>query len=169
MNYEQLAEPNLDQFTQAYIEAMLWSSTLAPYGECPEGGNIAVLCRWDEDDTHVCMDCSDCEPNYEPPADDNYGVCDISADLMDRIMEDCSAFQSDNDNLLADWYEKCGETEERAGHDFWLTREHHGAGYWDRWSSNTNEGRIGDELTKAAHAYGEMYLYVGDDGKIYGS
>ena len=165
----------MDQFTQAYIEAMLWSSTLAPYKECASCGENAVMCQFDADgdgpEWTLCFDCGGNPQlnNYEPPADDNYGVGDISADLMDRIMEDCSAFQSDNDNLLNLWYVEARETPERAGHDFWLTREHHGAGYWDRWSSSTSEGRIGKMLTDAAHSYGEMYLYVGDDGKIYGS
>jgi len=146
----------MDEFTEAYIEAMLWSSTLAPYGECPECGNTAVLCRWDEDDTHVCMDCSDREPNYEPPADQNYSTCDISDDLMERIKEDCTKFQDEND------LSECGDSQ--AGHDFWLTREGHGCGFWDGDWPDT-----GDILTKASKAYGEMYLYVGDDGKIYGS
>jgi hypothetical protein len=37
-----------------------------------------------------------------------------------------------------------------AGHDFALTRNHHGAGYWCR-----DLGDLGDRLTTAAHAYGE--------------
>ena len=44
------------------------------------------------------------------------------------------------------------------------SREGHGCGFWDGdWPIT------GDILTKASEAYGEMYLYVGDDGKIYGS
>ena len=48
------------------------------------------------------------------------------------------------------------------GHDFWLTRNRHGAGFWDR-----GLGDVGDRLTKAAHAFGESDLYVGDDGNLY--
>ncbi len=48
------------------------------------------------------------------------------------------------------------------GHDFWLTRNRHGAGFWDR-----GLGSLGDDLTKRAHAYGSSDLYVGDDGKVY--
>jgi hypothetical protein len=48
------------------------------------------------------------------------------------------------------------------GHDFWLTRNRHGAGFWDR-----GLGALGDRLTSAAHAYGEVDLYVGDDGRLY--
>lgn len=51
---------------------------------------------------------------------------------------------------------------EQIGHDFWLTRNRHGAGFWDR-----GLGELGDTLTDIAHAYGECDLYIGDDGLIY--
>ena len=50
----------------------------------------------------------------------------------------------------------------QVGHDFWLTRNRHGAGFWDR-----GLGELGDRLTDAAHAYGDSDLYVGDDGKVH--
>lgn len=53
-------------------------------------------------------------------------------------------------------------TPDRAGHDFWLTRNGHGAGFWDR-----GMGKLGDRLADAARAYGSVDLYVGDDKKIY--
>lgn len=43
----------------------------------------------------------------------------------------------------------------RLGHDFWLTRNHHGAGFWDR-----GMGAHGEALTKLAHFFGEADLYV---------
>lgn len=50
-----------------------------------------------------------------------------------------------------------------AGIDFWLTRNGHGAGFWDR-----GLGDVGTRLTCAAHNYGSVDLYAGDDGLIYG-
>jgi hypothetical protein len=51
---------------------------------------------------------------------------------------------------------------EAAGHDFWLTRNHHGAGFWDGdWPEP--QAAI---LTEAAHDFGEFDLYVGDNGDI---
>jgi len=44
------------------------------------------------------------------------------------------------------------------GHDFALTRNGHGAGFWDR-----GYGAVGDELTTAAHAYGSAEVYVTSD------
>lgn len=52
---------------------------------------------------------------------------------------------------------------EEAGHDFWLTRNRHGAGFWDGdWPDP-----LGDTLTEAAHSFGEQELYLGDDGLVY--
>lgn len=53
----------------------------------------------------------------------------------------------------------------QAGHDFWLTRNGHGTGFWDR---DLPDG-LGDLLTKKAKAFGMCDLYVGDDGKLYGA
>lgn len=43
---------------------------------------------------------------------------------------------------------------ERDGHDFFLTRNHHGAGFWDR-----GYGVRGDALTKAAQTFGSADVY----------
>lgn len=48
-------------------------------------------------------------------------------------------------------------------HDFWLTRNHHGAGFWD----GDYPEPIATQLTNLAHGFGECNLYVGDDGLIY--
>lgn len=63
--------------------------------------------------------------------------------------------------------EKCGDLIDGANitqvaHDFWLTRNRHGAGFWDGdWPEN------GDKLTKLAHSFGELAVYVGDDNLLY--
>lgn len=51
---------------------------------------------------------------------------------------------------------------EQIGHDFCLTRNHHGAGFWDR-----GIGAAGTRLTDLAQSFGESDLYIGDDGLIY--
>ena len=52
--------------------------------------------------------------------------------------------------------------EEQAGHDFWLTRNRHGAGFW-----NGDWFNVSGSLTQLAQTFGEADLYVGDDGRIY--
>jgi uncharacterized protein YbcC (UPF0753/DUF2309 family) len=49
----------------------------------------------------------------------------------------------------------------RLGMDIWLTRNHHGSGFFDH--SYENE----DKLTAAGHKLGSKDLYVGDDNKLY--
>lgn len=53
--------------------------------------------------------------------------------------------------------------ESEAGHDFWLTRCGHGAGFWDGdWPEPA-----ATRLDVAARSAGERTLYVGDDGLVY--
>lgn len=46
---------------------------------------------------------------------------------------------------------------EQLGHDLWLTRNGHGVGFWDR-----GLGELGSDLTKAASAMGEQWLYTAE-------
>jgi hypothetical protein len=90
----------------------------------------------------------------DKPLDDNYTMADIHPDTLFKMVADCTDFQAAND--LSEG------TDKQAGHDFWLTRNGHGAGFWDGDWSET-----GDKLTEACKAWPEVYLYVGDDGRIY--
>lgn len=51
-----------------------------------------------------------------------------------------------------------------APHDFWLTRNNHGAGFWETidW-----EESVGDKLTEIAQSFEEVRLVEGDNGKLY--
>ena len=52
--------------------------------------------------------------------------------------------------------------EEQLGHDIWLTRNHHGAGFFDRSYDYDNEKKLID----AAHALKEVDLFINDDMKL---
>lgn len=147
---------NLSTFLQAYIEAALWSSTGAPFDICPCCEQQAVLCRWDEDGEPVCSNCSDREPNHEPPLDDSYGPEDLTPATLSTMEAECKDFIEAQAELLEEL------SAAQAGHDFWLTRNRHGTGFWDRVL-----GEVGKALTEAAHTYGSCDLCVGDDGMIY--
>lgn len=99
------------------------------------------------------------------PLDYNYDMEDIAPDTLKQMMDDCKKFQEENKEFLQKQYYLVNRYNflEIAGHDFWLTRNHHGAGYWDGdW-----EKEIGEKLTEASQKYKEIDLYVGDDGQIY--
>jgi len=96
------------------------------------------------------------------PLDANYTIYDFSPGAYREAVKDCDAFQVENEALLEAAYEATGNDAERAGHDFWLTRAGHGAGFW-----GGDWGEYGDALTAAAEKYRPVDLYVGDDGKLY--
>lgn len=125
----------LDTFTLSYVETLLWSEL---------------------DDN-------------EDPLDDNYTIEDIDLDALDEIINDCNDFQNKmlkkytEEKLDAARLVKSYAMLEQSGHDFCLTRNSHGAGFWDGdWSKP-----IGRELTKLSESFGSQHLYVGDDGKLY--
>jgi hypothetical protein len=86
--------------------------------------------------------------------DQDYSIEDISSECLTTMIADCTKFQAENSSMYA--------SDSQAGHDFWLTRNHHGAGFWDG-----DYPEHGDTLTKKSHEFGECDLYVGDDGLIY--
>ena len=123
----------LDSFTRAYIQAALWSS------------------------------CDD----SERALDSIYSPIDLAPETREKIVKDCAKFLAENEATL--YSATCTRGSglfphiEQAGHDFWLTRQGHGCGFWDGdWSEP--EATI---LTDAAHKFGTFDLYVGDDGLIY--
>jgi hypothetical protein len=75
----------------------------------------------------------------------------IPDDFIKQAETDCRDFQEANADLLA----SAGDDSQN-GHDFWLTRNRHGAGFWDH-----GYGETGRKLTDAAHVYGEHYLELG--------
>lgn len=130
----------LECFTCHYITTALWSS-------CDDDGT---------------------------PLDDRRDVDDIAPGALAAMQADCAAFWNANaDTILCDGapqardFDSAASESERiaamAGHDFWLTRCGHGAGFWDGdWPEPA--ATLLDIASKAA---GSRDLYIGDDGMIY--
>ena len=97
----------------------------------------------------------------DDPLDSNYTAESIEPVTLEKMKADCHKFITENDNLLSQVY-KTVDGYSSAGHDFWLTRNGHGAGFWDR-----GFGYIGDALTDRSTEFKECLLYVGDDNLIY--
>jgi len=101
------------------------------------------------------------------PIDQNYSADDISPELMKKMVEDCQNFLHQCGHLITDencLYKGCSAMS-YAGHDFWLTRCGHGCGFWDGdWAEPA-----ATTLTEVSQGedFGECWLEVGDDGKIY--
>lgn len=96
------------------------------------------------------------------PLDKNYDSTDFSWDATKECIDDCGDFI----RLLAregvDWESEMSAGE--FGHNFYLTRNRHGVGFWDREYTDQNMGGI---LTDWAHTYGTHGLYLGDDNQLY--
>lgn len=101
----------------------------------------------------------------EAPDDDtsfqshNFDESDLTPEALESMRADCDAFIADNaaDLLIIEKLHARGEwsSAEQSGHDFWLTRNGHGAGFWDR-----GYGTVGRRLNDACEPYGEVHLYA---------
>lgn len=116
----------LDEFTRAYMVAALWSSNHTDGEHAGE------------------------------PLDSVYSIDDISDEWRAQAIADCRDFQRAKRVDLAKAYELYGTAEDPhgyAGHDFWLTRNRHGAGFWDRGLLD-----VGDRLAEAARLCGTVEI-----------
>lgn len=115
-----------------------------------------------------CADFADCGPDHETHEKEWSGELDA------RMAKDCATFiaMCDEYKVLDDLAELAPEySDERFGHDLWLTRNGHGAGYWDRSELEPMIEALGvtlgTRLTQLAERMGGVDLYVGDDGLVY--
>lgn len=92
------------------------------------------------------------------PLDDGRDIDDLPAETLAKMRDDVADFVFGNSRDL----NRSTLEESQIGHDFWLTRNGHGAGFWDR-----GIGAVGDRLTAASKVYSSVELYIGDDEQIY--
>lgn len=98
----------------------------------------------------------------ENPMDENHSEQDINPGALTGLKDDCNAFIDQNADLLLEAVTKPGYTFANAGHDYLLSRNGHGAGFFDR-----DLDEVGDKLQEASQDAGTVDAYVGDDGQIY--
>lgn len=94
-----------------------------------------------------------------------------------RIFTDCDAFARQAQPIIARHIGfadleidtqtgREGYTPEQVGRDFWLTRNGHGVGFWDR-SFVPGGAALGQELSTLADSFLPRDAYRGDDGRAY--
>jgi len=120
-------------YPQQALETLLWSSTV--------------------------YTSEDCEPDtadqFEP-----------SQELIDRVGDDFARFEDILYEAMPDFDPvddckiECDEFK-HLEHDFILTVNGHGAGFWD------GDWKSGDELTDLCRQFNEIEIYLGDDGLLY--
>ncbi|USN15595.1 hypothetical protein KIKIMORA_04770 [Brevundimonas phage vB_BpoS-Kikimora] len=130
-----------DDFAQAYIVSALWTGVEFKHGDPRAEGDRAL----------------------------DFGPFDVRPETLRDMIADCAAFVTANratiESAIATGKVVCGPDFDewgRAGHDFWLTRNGHGAGFWDGdWPEPQAE-----RLSEAAREFGDYDLAMGDDGSI---
>ena len=116
---------------------------------------------------------SECDDNGVP-FDANYFIEDFDEESLKKLYGEYQQFLSvveekitekigEEWDCIDDFYDLAQPALNQTEYDYILTRNRHGAGFWDGdWSDSVSE-----ILTDAAQAQGEFDVYVGDDQKIY--
>lgn len=125
-------EKYVSAFVQGYLTCALWSSS-------------------DSDD-----------PTGGEHLDENYSVDDIAPASKADHEQQCRVFIDAHLDLLSRLQDRLGYEASTAGHDFWLTRNGHGAGFWDR-----GFGSFGDALADDARACGSSDPWVDKAGAVH--
>ena len=140
----------LSNVTDSYLETALWSTT-----NCDENG--------DGDCFDADFDIADFTEEGRNSAEAD---CSILIELL--MSADCSAHGE-----YANLFDAADDLQgyERIGHDFWLTRNGHGAGFWDGdYVSRTHNQDYGKMICELLYAkfgrYSEVYLYDNGEGCV---
>lgn len=148
---------SLTPFCQAYIEALIGFEN-EPFTTRAE--RDADREEWDERAREG--------QQKEIPGD--FGFADMAPRTVAEAIADCAAFQAEAAELLALAADN-GYDDTNAGHDLWLTRNGHGAGFWDRDALSEcvpeTDETLGDLLSDVARKMGNLDVYLGDDDLIY--
>lgn len=135
---------HIDQFIFSYIQALLWTSNEDEFPEYCYSGEFSISIE---------------------------DVERISPDTLDRIIKDCAAFEDAVESALANWTGEDANIDQidsyKAGHDFALTRNGCGSGFWDR-DADVYGVEPRDTMNRIAKSFPEFNLYKGEDGLIYG-
>lgn len=112
------------------------------------------------------------------PLDGSKYADDPTPELRAKLAAHVHAFALAHPILCREALNLDGYSAARLGHDLWLTRNGHGAGFGDRgrlsgvpvpsvWGRAVYAADdLADALTQAAQMMGECHLAVGDDGRV---
>lgn len=132
---------DIAEVVREYIGTMLWLE------HC--NGTVPT----DDGHEHTTDNPQDCDASLDYIG---YDADALAPEALKEIESDVTDFVEANAADLD------GLTAAHIGHNFLLSRNGHGTGFWDRgW------GERGDRLHDAASVYGTMGAYVGDDGQVW--
>lgn len=133
----------IETITKHYLLAMLW--TMPGDDDCENPGDDIALCDLPQE-------------TIQQAINDVNSFVAACGELFDKTME-----------CYKNGYGQCLDAcsaEAAFGHDFALTRNGHGCGFWDRDSEGLPRV-LGEALTRVCEGFPERNLYMGDDGMVY--
>jgi len=137
LHYTNIDETDFYLFLSGYREAMLWANTLE-YGA--DGA--------EPDELGPSLDAPEYAGDIDP---ETWATAESDCrDFLTAIIDDELLPTGDDGSIIWPYDRLDWSGAELAGHDFALTRNGHGAGFWDR-----GLGEVGDKLSKLAGSYGE--------------
>jgi hypothetical protein len=131
------------------IESALWLGT--QYGPRDESGDAEII--------------SEDLRGLDLPAEIEGEIRDDVTDFVLANADDCLAYVAARQGDAVAEYDGQTSIEWAAGcigHDFMLTRNGHGAGFWDR-----GLGDLGDRLSAACEPYGSLSVEADEHGTLY--
>lgn len=134
---------DVDTILSEYISTGLWLSQCN--GTAAESHSDPAKCRGE-----------DCDKGLD---DLGFTIEDLTEEALASALADVEDLISSSLEERDDIFE--GMTDEAIGYNFWLTRNGHGAGFWD-----LGLGERGDWLTAQSKPFGESTLYVNANGEV---
>ncbi len=125
------SEAYVNEFISGYLQAIYFANTWVTEEGTEEGAEGSV-------------------PIYET----DFDGAQFPKEIANELASDCRDFVEANQDLLAQALEQ-GETAEQAGMDFALSRNGHGAGFFDR-----GLGAIGKALQEKSRVYGGCQVMI---------
>ena len=143
-----------------YLKTALWSSIVYAAHECScEGCEL-----WDYENPENNEYDYKHEVCAGNPADDFFGPDDIDSGNISEVADEYADFLAAAKAIIDEHLEPdhIWEDEGQIAHDFWLTRNGHGAGFWDRYPSGTKGDDVGAMLKGLAQTYGSADVWAVD-------
>lgn len=144
---------NLSDRTVHYLETILWAETV----NLPCIEDDLVDGKMDVDKDHPLHDIKECTP-----LDDHFEYSDFTEEALRKAETEVTAwFKYLEDKGLYDLArEYAGDNV--IAHDFWLTRNGHGCGYWD----GDYGDKLGEILDKACKSHCNQHVCITEEGKL---
>lgn len=122
---------------------------------CNDPDLLTMVTSYAETALWSSTECSE-DGDMGDALDENHGVDDIDDAAFAEMVSDCESFRDAQAELLSD------VDPSDAGHNFWLSRNGHGAGFFD------SDAEHADDLQAATKPYGSVDLYA-HEGKVFAS